>query len=87
LDGKIIAPTTPGAWKSGLLQWIEFTKLNGITIQGKGIIDGQGSVWWNNLPTNNLEDSEVKDAIKPSLSIPSKKLYSRQFPFKVLTKN
>ncbi|KAI5604750.1 hypothetical protein BDE02_01G308400 [Populus trichocarpa] len=58
LDGKIIAPTTPGAWKSGLLQWIEFTKLNGITIQGKGIIDGQGSVWWNNLPTNNLEDSE-----------------------------
>jgi polygalacturonase len=65
LDGKIIAPTTPGAWKSGLLQWIEFTKLNGITIQGKGIIDGQGSVWWNNLPTYNPEDSEVKDAIKP----------------------
>lgn len=65
MDGKIIAPTTPGAWKSGLLQWIEFTKLNGITIQGKGIIDGQGSVWWNNLPTYNPEDSEVKDAIKP----------------------
>ncbi|KAG5254547.1 hypothetical protein OIU76_019710 [Salix suchowensis] len=58
LDGKIIAPTSPGAWKSGLLQWIEFTKLNGITIQGKGVIDGQGSVWWNNSPTYNPEASE-----------------------------
>ncbi|EEF40940.1 Polygalacturonase precursor, putative [Ricinus communis] len=50
LDGKIIAPTSATAWGSGLLQWIEFTKLKGITIKGKGIIDGQGSVWWNDLP-------------------------------------
>ncbi|KZV45676.1 hypothetical protein F511_02336 [Dorcoceras hygrometricum] len=47
LDGKIIAPTDSGAWGSGLLQWIQFTKLKSITIRGKGIIDGQGSVWWN----------------------------------------
>lgn len=46
LDGKIIAPTSSSAWGSGLLQWIEFTKLTKITIKGKGIIDGQGSVWW-----------------------------------------
>ncbi|KDP46434.1 hypothetical protein JCGZ_10274 [Jatropha curcas] len=58
LDGKIIAPTSAGAWGSGLLQWIEFTKLKGITIKGKGIIDGQGSVWWNDLPDDSL-DSEV----------------------------
>ncbi|KAK6256453.1 hypothetical protein SCA6_017758 [Theobroma cacao] len=51
LDGKIIAPTSSGAWGSGLLQWIEFTKLKGITIRGKGTIDGQGSVWWNDSPT------------------------------------
>ncbi|XP_021299198.1 polygalacturonase At1g48100 [Herrania umbratica] len=51
LDGKIIAPTSSGAWGSGLLQWIEFTKLKGITIRGKGSIDGQGSVWWNDSPT------------------------------------
>lgn len=53
LDGKIIAPTSPAAWGSGLLQWLEFTKLNGITIKGTGTIDGQGSVWWNNSPVDN----------------------------------
>ncbi|XP_024029487.1 polygalacturonase At1g48100 isoform X2 [Morus notabilis] len=51
LDGKIIAPTDSGSWGSGLLQWIEFAKHDGITIKGKGIIDGQGSVWWNDSPT------------------------------------
>ncbi|KAF8037567.1 hypothetical protein BT93_B0449 [Corymbia citriodora subsp. variegata] len=56
LDGKIIAPTSSQAWGSGLLQWIEFTKLTKIKIQGKGIIDGQGSVWWNNSPTINPTD-------------------------------
>ncbi|KAK1383827.1 Glycoside hydrolase, family 28 [Heracleum sosnowskyi] len=54
LDGKIIAPTNAQAWGSGLLQWLEFTKLQGITVRGKGIIDGQGSVWWTKkLPTND----------------------------------
>ncbi|KAJ0985862.1 hypothetical protein J5N97_004218 [Dioscorea zingiberensis] len=48
LDGKIIAPTSPKAWGSGLLQWLEFTKLRGITIRGNGTIEGQGSVWWTN---------------------------------------
>ncbi|KAK8996091.1 hypothetical protein V6N11_076339 [Hibiscus sabdariffa] len=51
LDGKMIAPTSSHAWGSGILQWIEFTKLKGITIRGKGTIDGQGSVWWNHSPT------------------------------------
>ncbi|KAG5534916.1 hypothetical protein RHGRI_022882 [Rhododendron griersonianum] len=61
LDGKIIAPTSSAAWGSGLQQWLEFTKLNGITIRGSGTIDGQGSVWWNESPvdnpTNDLESS------------------------------
>lgn len=34
----------------GVLQWLEFSKLNGIYVKGKGIIDGQGSVWWKNTP-------------------------------------
>ncbi|XP_010924274.2 polygalacturonase At1g48100 [Elaeis guineensis] len=48
LDGTIIAPTSSKAWGSGLLQWLEFTKLKGITISGSGIIEGRGSVWWTN---------------------------------------
>ncbi|XVF60276.1 hypothetical protein PTKIN_Ptkin08bG0032100 [Pterospermum kingtungense] len=64
LDGKIIAPTSSSAWGSGLLQWIEFTKLKGITIRGKGTIDGQGSVWWADSPTYDptaQEDSTTND--------------------------
>ncbi|XP_075652140.1 polygalacturonase At1g48100 [Castanea sativa] len=54
LDGKIIAPTSSQPWGSGLLQWLEFKNLKGFTIKGKGIIDGQGSVWWGdsgNMPS------------------------------------
>ncbi|CAM8906145.1 unnamed protein product [Rhodiola kirilowii] len=51
LDGKIIAPKSFNSWKSGILKWIEFTKLKGITIQGVGTIDGQGSVWWTTSKT------------------------------------
>jgi polygalacturonase len=47
LDGKIIAPTSSEPWGSGSLQWLQFKQLKGITIFGKGIIDGQGSAWWN----------------------------------------
>lgn len=61
LDGKIIAPTSPSAWGSGTLKWLEFTKLNKITIKGKGVIDGQGSVWWN--------DSEKLPKTKPTVRI------------------
>ncbi|XP_009769209.1 polygalacturonase At1g48100 isoform X1 [Nicotiana sylvestris] len=55
LDGRIIAPTNPKIWGSGLLQWLEFKKLNGISVKGKGTIDGQGSVWWQNT---HLEDPD-----------------------------
>ncbi|XP_022565694.1 polygalacturonase At1g48100 isoform X2 [Brassica napus] len=56
LDGKIIAPKSSRAWGSGLLQWIEFKSLIGITIKGKGVIDGQGSVWWNKSPDYDPAD-------------------------------
>ncbi|PSS35229.1 Polygalacturonase [Actinidia chinensis var. chinensis] len=62
LDGKIMAPTSSEAWGSGLLQWLEFTKLKGITIRGSGIIDGQGSIWWNKSPaTNELESASSSE--------------------------
>lgn len=56
LDGTIIAPTDSKAWGKGLLQWLEFTKLRGITIQGNGIIDGRGSVWWRDYPFADPDD-------------------------------
>ncbi|XP_054809647.1 polygalacturonase At1g48100 [Prosopis cineraria] len=60
LDGTIVAPTNPKAWGRGLLQWLDFIKLVGITIQGKGIIDGRGSVWWQDHPFDNPIDDEEK---------------------------
>ncbi|XP_015894769.4 polygalacturonase At1g48100 [Ziziphus jujuba] len=56
LDGTIIAPTDSKAWGKGLLQWLEFTKLRGITIQGNGVIDGRGSVWWQDYPYEDPDD-------------------------------
>lgn len=65
LDGKIIAPSSSGGWGSGLLQWIEFKDLKGITIKGKGIIDGQGSVWWkdNNPVEESDENNSAEDLV------------------------
>ncbi|KAF6165313.1 hypothetical protein GIB67_042729 [Kingdonia uniflora] len=60
LNGTIIAPTSSKAWGSGLFQWLEFTKLNGITIQGGGIIDGRGSVWWNDSSLEEPIDDETQ---------------------------
>ncbi|KAK8653296.1 hypothetical protein V6N13_127304 [Hibiscus sabdariffa] len=57
LDGKMMASTSSYAWRSGSSQWIEFTKLKGITIRGKGTIDGQGSVGWNHSPTTKQQST------------------------------
>ncbi|KAM7464635.1 hypothetical protein LguiA_032756 [Lonicera macranthoides] len=45
---------------SGLLQWLEFTKAVGITVQGGGIIDGRGSVWWKDTQFDDPIDNDGK---------------------------
>lgn len=55
-----MAPTDPRAWGKNLLQWLEFTKLRGITVQGSGVIDGRGSVWWQDYPYDDPVDDESK---------------------------
>ncbi|CAL5398733.1 unnamed protein product [Camellia sinensis] len=60
LEGTIIAPISSKAWGSGLLEWLEFTKMIGITVQGTGTIDGRGSVWWQESPYNDPLDDESK---------------------------
>ncbi|XP_064949761.1 polygalacturonase At1g48100-like isoform X1 [Musa acuminata AAA Group] len=70
LDGMIIAPTDAKRWGSGLLWWIEFSKLQGISIQGSGTIEGQGSVWWTTMESDvdpiNAELSMKLPQIKPT---------------------
>ncbi|CAO2179064.1 unnamed protein product [Urochloa humidicola] len=61
LEGTILAPTSAKAWGSGLLQWLEFTKLNGIVIQGNGIINGRGQQWWTYANPENEDDDDMYD--------------------------
>ncbi|GMH26108.1 hypothetical protein Nepgr_027951 [Nepenthes gracilis] len=60
LDGTILASTSTKVWGSGIMWWLEFTKLRGITVQGKGIIDGSGSVWWQESPYEAPVDDEMQ---------------------------
>ncbi|CAK9166044.1 unnamed protein product [Ilex paraguariensis] len=48
IDGLLLAPPKVGSWpKSSLFQWINFKWVHNFTIQGSGMVDGQGSNWWN----------------------------------------
>ncbi|CAH1451568.1 unnamed protein product [Lactuca virosa] len=60
IDGTIIAPSSFKSYGSGLFQWILFTKLVGLTIQGGGTIDGSGSIWWKSTPFDDPLDDELK---------------------------
>ncbi|GLJ16346.1 hypothetical protein SUGI_0276710 [Cryptomeria japonica] len=67
IDGTIVAPMKPWMRSSGLLDWIQFKRVQGATIQGNGLIDGRGSVWWGS-PDYQLTRKHTKPmpAIKPT---------------------
>lgn len=79
LDGTIVAPTSSSHWGSGLLQWLEFTKLVGLTIRGGGTIDGNGAVWWQNSP---YDDDPLDDQSK--LIFPSNGSLPQKHPIPVI---
>ncbi|KAL6185329.1 hypothetical protein ACLB2K_041463 [Fragaria x ananassa] len=49
IDGNIVGPSTLGEWQNAcaLKCWLCFMSVNGLVIKGKGVIDGKGSIWWN----------------------------------------
>ncbi|GLJ40543.1 hypothetical protein SUGI_0836420 [Cryptomeria japonica] len=76
IEGTIIAPTNARIWGSGLLQWMQFIKLKGITIQGCGVIDGQGSVWWDvSDGSYELSSRKTKSARMPSIKPTALRFY------------
>ncbi|KAI3792054.1 hypothetical protein L2E82_05923 [Cichorium intybus] len=50
LQGNIIAPLTLDGWNDCPHNqfWLEFRLVQGLTIDGPGQFDGQGSIWWGN---------------------------------------
>ncbi|XP_038888688.1 probable polygalacturonase At3g15720 [Benincasa hispida] len=52
LRGTLVAPKK-GAWPTDKKdKWIEFHDIDGLTINGGGQIDGQGSSWWEDCETH-----------------------------------
>eukprot|EP00257_Ricinus_communis_P027708 XP_025015122.1 probable polygalacturonase At3g15720 [Ricinus communis] len=46
IQGSILAPNDVTAWENDKTNWLQFSDVNGLMIDGGGQIDGQGSVWW-----------------------------------------
>lgn len=48
ISGRIIAPHDPCRWNlQERNEWLMFSKVQGLTINGGGIIDGTGQKWWD----------------------------------------
>ncbi|KVI01715.1 polygalacturonase At1g48100-like [Cynara cardunculus var. scolymus] len=49
IEGTIMAPDGPRLWPKGMSmrQWLVFYRVNGISLQGGGVIDGRGEKWWD----------------------------------------
>ncbi|CAL9084879.1 unnamed protein product [Musa textilis] len=45
IDGTIVALNN--LWDTDGNYWINFENVDGLSINGSGIIDGQGEIWWN----------------------------------------
>ncbi|PSS28893.1 Polygalacturonase [Actinidia chinensis var. chinensis] len=49
IDGTLMPPDGPNSWpkSNNRRQWLVFYRVNGISMQGGGLIDGRGEKWWN----------------------------------------
>ncbi|BAD54709.1 putative polygalacturonase PG2 [Oryza sativa Japonica Group] len=49
IDGVLMPPDGPASWPAadGRRQWIVFYRADGMTLSGKGTIEGNGEEWWN----------------------------------------
>ncbi|KAK9751066.1 hypothetical protein RND81_02G239000 [Saponaria officinalis] len=76
IDGTILAPPKINSWpKTGLFQWINIKWVQNFTIQGNGVIDGQGSQWW--VSSQSMATTNKKKC--PSTHVPSMKPTALRF--------
>ncbi|KAG4167150.1 hypothetical protein ERO13_A13G177250v2 [Gossypium hirsutum] len=49
IDGIIMPPDGPDSWPRNISkrQWLVFYRINGMSMQGGGLVDGKGENWWN----------------------------------------
>ncbi|XWS19084.1 hypothetical protein CRYUN_Cryun32bG0100800 [Craigia yunnanensis] len=47
VEGEIIGPSKLPDWSGDdASTWLSFQNVNGLTVGGNGLIDGQGAIWW-----------------------------------------
>lgn len=49
VDGVLMPPDGPDSWPDAdsKHQWLVFYRLEGITLRGNGVIEGNGKKWWD----------------------------------------
>jgi hypothetical protein len=49
IDGVLMPPDGPASWPAAdsRRQWLVFYKADGVTLAGKGTIEGNGEEWWD----------------------------------------
>ncbi|KAJ4968101.1 hypothetical protein NE237_014802 [Protea cynaroides] len=48
IDGTLMPPNGPDSWpQNDKRQWLVFYRINGMSLQGGGLIEGRGEKWWN----------------------------------------
>ncbi|XP_059070414.1 polygalacturonase-like [Cryptomeria japonica] len=50
VTGKLIAPTDNSLWsEQSKNYWLHFMNVIGLTVEGRGILDGRGASWWTEM--------------------------------------
>lgn len=49
VDGTLMPPDGPDSWpkNNSRRQWLVFYRVNGMSLEGNGLIDGRGEKWWD----------------------------------------
>lgn len=49
IEGSVMPPDGPDSWPKyySKRQWLVFYRINGMAMQGGGLIDGRGEKWWD----------------------------------------
>ncbi|XP_055828112.1 probable polygalacturonase At3g15720 isoform X2 [Solanum dulcamara] len=61
VSGNIIAPNSKSGWDGAASNaWLTFSNINHLTVNGNGVFDGQGHIWWSNPCMNDNTSQETQ---------------------------
>ncbi|CAN4088492.1 unnamed protein product [Withania somnifera] len=63
VSGNIIAPNSKSGWDGCAINaWLTFSNIDHLTVNGYGVVDGRGHIWWSNpcLNDNTSQETQCK---------------------------